>query len=186
MKEIKVAKRYASALFQFAQESKQLDAVYNDMSLVAQVCQENKEFRMLLSSPVVANNKKISVLEALFSSSISDITMKYLSIITSKGRENIVHDIAEQLIVLYKEHKGILSLELKTAFELKQEERERILKLLKESTKANDIDLTETIDPELIGGFILSWDNKQIDATLQRRLRELKKDFENNVYLRSI
>ncbi len=186
MKNIKVAKRYASALYQFAEESAKVEQVFQDMQTVVLVSNQNREFRQLLASPIVSTEKKLSILEAIFSSKLGELSMKYLLIITSKGRDALLHQIAEQYTELYKKAKGIITLSLKTAFEISDTQKEKILQMLKAATKANEIELREEVNTDLVGGFVLSWDDKQIDATLQRRLRELKKDFEDNNYLKSI
>ena len=59
--------------------------------------------------------------------------------------------------------------------------KREILGLLKERSGSN-IELTENVDEELIGGFMLSFDDKQYDASLQRQIKNLKKEFDINLY----
>ena len=46
------------------------------------------------------------------------------------------------------------------------------------------IELTESINPDIIGGYILRWGDEQVDASISRKLRELRKQFKPNLYLK--
>ncbi len=186
MRETKVAKRYATALFDLAEEMNKLEAVSADMQLVSSVCHQSKELSMMLASPIVNIERKLSVFNDLFDKKVDELTSKYLELIIKKGREEILPEIAEQYVILYKEYMGIVSLIIKTAVALEDEERKRISGLIKDAVKANEVELIEQVDPNLIGGVVLAWDDKQIDMSLQRRLKELKRDFESNVFLKGL
>ncbi len=46
------------------------------------------------------------------------------------------------------------------------------------------VKLTEEVDEDLIGGFVLEFDDKQFDASIQRQISNLKKEFEVNLYIK--
>jgi F-type H+-transporting ATPase subunit delta len=183
MKETRIAKRYARALFDFAVEQSSLEEVSSDMGLVFKVCGTNRDFRLLLASPVIKADKKIAVIKAVFSDHFHKITLAYMEVIARKGREMYIRDIAERFTELFKEYKGIKTVYLTTATEIGDQTRNRILQLLKEATHAT-IEMVEKVDKDLIGGFVLRYDDKQYDASLARQIQQLQRDFDENVYIK--
>jgi F-type H+-transporting ATPase subunit delta len=109
--------------------------------------------------------------------------MTYLEIITKKSRENYIPDIASHFNELFLDYKNIKTAYLKTAIAVDESLRNRIISLLEKKTQAT-IKLIEEVDPGLIGGFIIQVDDQQYDASIQRRLKMLKSEFEDNIYIR--
>ena len=121
MKEIKLASRYAKALFDFALEQKMLEQVKDDMDLVVAVCKQNRDFRLMLQSPIIFTDKKESIITEIFGKHIQKISYHYLLIITRKNRESLIDGIAKQFIEQYKEFKNMTTAELATAVEIDPE-----------------------------------------------------------------
>ncbi len=183
MKEIKIASRYAKALFDFALEQEVLEQVKDDMNLLVSVCKQNKDFRLMLDSPLIFPAKKEAIISEIFSKHIQQISLHFLLIITSKRRESFVEGIANQFIEQYKEYKNITTAELATATELDKNIRAKVIAELEGQTKG-EIELIEKIKEELIGGFVLSYKDFQYDASIKKQIKELKKEFDTNLYIR--
>jgi len=183
MKEKKVANRYAKALFDLSIELKQLEQVWNDMELLLRVCNENREFVLVLKSPVIKEVKKLSILKDIFEKNMNDLTFKFLKVITRNRREEIIPEIAEQFIVVYKEYKNILPAILTSAVQLDAATRDKIVTLLGERANAT-VELTEQVDERIIGGFILEFEDKQYDASVLRKIKNLGKEFDINLYIK--
>lgn len=183
MRESKVARRYAKALFELAIEMKLVEQVYADAELIIDVCKENKEFVVMLRSPVIKDVKKLAIIKAIFEKNLNKLTYKFLVIITRNKRESIIQVISEELIEIYQEYKNIVPVNLSTAIKLDEVTKGKILKLLSEKSDAT-VKLTEEVDEDLIGGFVLDFDDKQFDASIQRQIKKLKKEFEVNLYIK--
>ncbi|MBP6977057.1 MAG: ATP synthase F1 subunit delta [Bacteroidales bacterium] len=183
MRERKIAYRYAKALFDYAAEEKILDKVNADMELIGKVCSQNRDFRVILKSPIVHKPKKISILRGIFKGHISPETMTYLQIIAKKSRENYIQDIAGDFNALYLEHQNIKTALIRTAVPIDGSLRQKIISLLEKKTKAG-VHLTEEVDPALIGGFIIKVGDQQYDTSIQRKLMLLRREFEGNIYIR--
>ncbi len=183
MREIKVAHRYAKALFELAIEMNNVEVVLKDAELIRKVCRENREFLLMLRSPVVKENIKVNVIREIFSKHIHEITYKFLVIITRNRREELIPEIAEELIAIYKEFKNIVPATITTATGLDNETKEKILALLRKHTNA-EIELTEEIRDEIIGGFVLTFRDKQYDASIRRMIQNLHKEFDVNLYIK--
>ena len=176
MSEIKIAKRYAKALFSFATEHKKVEEVKADMDYISQLCSVAPDFEKLMKSPVVKVHKKIEIMLALFENKISEISMHYLQIIAKGRRESYIPAIARQYLAFYDERQGLETAELISAIELDNKLKESIKEALSKQT-GKTIKLDEKVDKDLIGGFIINLNNTQYDASIRARLNKLHKEF---------
>lgn len=183
MRDYKVARRYAKALFELAIEMKLVEKVYADAELIIDVCQENKDFVLMLRSPVIKDVKKLAIIKDIFEKNLNELTYKFLVVIARNKRESIIQEISEQVVEQYQEYKNIVPVNLTTAVQLDKVTKEKILKLLNEKSDAT-VKLTEEVDEDLIGGFVLEFDDKQFDASIQRQITNLRKEFEVNLYIK--
>ena len=174
-----VATRYAKSLLQLATEKGQLEKVYADMQLVQHVCEKNREFTNFLNSPIIKTDKKVAVIKEVFSSKVSEVTLGFLSILTQKRRELYMKHIAIEFIAQYKQHKNILTAVITSAIGIDATVKTKVLELVKQTT-TGEIELIEKVDANLIGGFILTIGDKQVDASVSRKLNELRKTFSVN------
>jgi F-type H+-transporting ATPase subunit delta len=183
MRNSRLASRYAKSLIGLSVERKELEAVYADMKLVAGVCSENKDLSVLLKSPIVKTDKKVKILEQIFAGKLAATSHAFIKIITEKKREQYLQNIAQAFIEQYKEHKNIITANVKTTFKLDEKLKTSILELVKSGTNSQ-VELNEEIDKNIVGGFILRIGDKQVDASIQNKLHNLKKSFSKNPYIK--
>ena len=183
MKATRLSSRYAKSLLSLVVEQNKLEDTLSDMKHIENVCSENKDLSLLLKSPIVKTDKKISILSEIFSKSVSDVTMSFIHIITSKKREMYLEGIAESFISLYKVHNNIETVTLTTAVPIDENTKSEILSYIKKNGKT-DVELTEIIDEDILGGMIVKMGDKQLDASVIRDIKELKKTFNKNLYIK--
>ena len=169
-----IAVPYAKALFDFALERDAIDSVHKDMQALTSLCKSNRDFLLMLKSPILKTEKKQKILKAVFRDSISEITLGFLKIITAKRRESLLPDMAMAFVDLYKDYKGILTTLVKTAVPLTEEIRKKILEVMSTQAKGK-VDLVEEIKEELIGGFVLQWKDMQYDASILNEINKMRK-----------
>lgn len=184
MKDSKIASRYAKALFDLAVEQNLVEQIRNDMDLIFNTCKSSKDLVLMLKSPVVRFDRKQKVIHALFDNKVNKVTMSYTDIIIKKGREKYLMEIAGFFIDFYKSYKGIVTVQVQSAEPLEEAIKNKIISLISGQTKGT-VELVEEINPALIGGFILTYDNKQYDATILNQLNKLAREFEKNLYVRA-
>lgn len=185
MRQIRLASRYAKALFELTGEKQVRNEVFADMQTLANICQSNRDFRLMLQSPVIKHDKKSSVFRALFENRFNHLTLQYVNIIIRKRRENILEEIALQYVELYREWKGIKLARLETPVPIDEQQRNRFITMLKDQFKA-EIELETVIKPQLVGGFILSVEGKQFDASVQNKIKKLTREFQVNIYKKQL
>jgi len=172
MKGSKVAARYAKSLLEITIEKGMVDQVANDMSHLYDTQAENKDLVSLFNSPVVSSAKKNEVLKEVFAQ-FEGLTASFVSMVVNKGRENHLPQIAYSFIQQVKEHKGIVPVELISAVALDDSTKKNIFSKIESSVKGT-LEVSETIDPSIIGGFIVKMGDRRIDASVSSQLNKLK------------
>jgi len=182
----RLAGRYAKSLIDISVERNQLEMVYNDMQYLQAVCKASREFVRLLKSPVISIDKKSNALKAITAGKISDITGAFNLLLINKNREFFLPEIVDAFIDQYNVIKGIHKVRLTTAAPVSDEVKKSIVSKIKKETSVENIELESVVKEELIGGFILEFDNNLVDASVQRDLRDLKAQFDKNIYVQEI
>jgi F-type H+-transporting ATPase subunit delta len=179
----KITVRYAKALFDLALEQNLLEKVKADMALIDNICRENKALVNMLHNPVISAEKKQKVLHEIFSRSILPLSMRFLDILSRKRREHYIDGIADAFVKIYMEYKGITTAKVTSAVPLADSEKKTIHSILSKLTD-KDVQLAENIRAEILGGFIINMDDYQIDQSVATKIKNLKKDFEENLYIK--
>jgi F-type H+-transporting ATPase subunit delta len=183
MKNVKLSARYAKALFELAQEQNIIEQVRGDMFQLSKICKSNKDFRLLLTSPIIHPGKKQSVFNEIFSENFNKLSLAFINLIAKKRRESYLEEIAEKYEQIFKEFKNIKTAYIKAAIELDDQLKAKILELLRKKFNA-EIELKTEVDKELIGGFVISVDDNLYDASILNKINMLSRDFEVNIYER--
>jgi F-type H+-transporting ATPase subunit delta len=173
MRNIKAASRYAKALLDLSLETKKTDDVYADIVSLFETIEASNELKTLLNSPIVKSEKKQEVFKSLFSKTFSELTISYINLLITKKREALLSEIAIQFISQYKAHKNIVTAEVTTAIKLDEALTKKVLSLVKHD---GEVEIIEKIDASLIGGFIVKVGDKQIDASIAKKFKDLRKE----------
>ncbi len=180
----RIATRYAKSLLELAVQQNKLEAVNNDIhTLKAAV--KNRDLYMMLKSPVIQSEMKIKALDAIFKSSMDTLTMAYLRLLVEKGREMYLPEIAVEFINQYKVMNHITTVKITSAAPLSEAVLNELRsKLLSSGVTAEKLDIETQVNPELIGGFVLEFDDKRFDASIAQKLEEMKTQFSKNLYIK--
>lgn len=184
MKESRVAQRYAKSLLSLAQERDVLEHVKEDMLTIISVCDENSDFNNMLKSPIVKTDKKRAILNEIFSSKVSELSIAFINIVTDKQREAILGAIAENFIFLYNKIKNIVNVSVTTATTITDDIRTEVSKQLKSIVGDAEVQVEERVDESLIGGFVLRIGDREYNASLSNKLQKLKREFVSNPYIK--
>ncbi len=182
----RLAGRYAKSLIGLALEKSQLEAVYNDMLFLQAAIRQSREFAALLKSPVVKADKKIAIIEAVTTGKISELTSAFNRLLINKGREAALAEIAAAFIDQYKAYKGIHTVKLTTAIPVSEQVQKGIIDKIKSETAFEKIELETSVDPSLIGGFVLELGDKLIDSSIAYDLKKIKTQFLSNDFIYNI
>ena len=185
MRQTKVGKRYAKSLLDLSIEQNNLESIRADMQLVLNACQESKELNLLLASPIVKSDKKLSILTQIFDGKVTALSSSFIKMIATRAREAKLQDIAFAFGEMYLEHKNIIRAEIKSVNGVGPEVKNKIAEMIKQSYQ-KEVIFEEITDAKLIGGFVLTINDRQIDASISSKLNKFKKEFDYNPYIAAI
>lgn len=181
MRNLRIAIRYAKALFILSKEFELTEIIKKDMAMILETVNSTSEFQSFLISPVIKEQKKIAAIKEVFKDKIHSTTFGFLKLVIGKRRFNYIDTIAAEYLNLYRANKGLKLAEIQTAMPLEEDNKVAILQYLKDYSK-HDIELAEVLRKELIGGFILKIDDIQYDASIKSKLNKLRKQYSVNIY----
>ncbi|MCB0477340.1 MAG: ATP synthase F1 subunit delta [Crocinitomicaceae bacterium] len=173
MKGTKVASRFAKSLLELAIEQKSEDKVLKDMELVDELCEESKDFNNLLKNPIINASKKIAITDTIFKGKIEKISDNFINLIIKHNRELYLEEIAESYILQYKEYKGIIDVEVISAIKLDKKTMDSVMEKVK-AKYSGTFNIKETVNKDVIGGFILRVGHEQIDMSIARKINDYK------------
>lgn len=180
----RVASRYVKSLLDLAVSQGALEKVHADMKLFAATIEKSRDLELMLKSPVIKHDKKNAILSAIFKSKVTALTMAFIDILTKKNREPLLPEIANEFHNAYNHYKGIGKASVTTTTPMDAKTRQQFETIVKKLSNSKEVEIDEKIDKDLIGGFILNVEDRQIDASIKNNLRKLKLKFSENPYIK--
>ncbi|HPN39701.1 MAG TPA: ATP synthase F1 subunit delta [Melioribacteraceae bacterium] len=176
MSDFNVSTRYANALLAIAIETNQFEVISNDVDYVLDVFANVKALKVAIYSPVIKLEKKIQILEEVFKAKISSKTFEFLTFLLNKRRDTLLISILKRYCTLRDNKKGVANVKVKVAFDISEEQKNKLKDKLEEITK-KQVTLSIQKDELIIGGFIARHEDTVYDASIKHSLELLKKQF---------
>lgn len=175
-----VASRYAKSLIDLSREQNNLDAVKTDMEQFLALVKQNSELAAILRNPIIKQDKKKSILSALFAGKIQPSILNFFNILVTKGRGEILVDVAQEFIREYHVEKGIVHATVTSATALSPESLSQLATQIGREINA-EVVLSNKVDATLIGGFVVKVGDRQVDLSIAGKLNKLEKHFAASV-----
>lgn len=172
----KAARRYATALLEIGKELDQVEEILDDIKLIDNTIEGSKELTMFISSPIIKYDDKKAALDEIFTSRVSEVTGKFLTLLARKGRANLLHQIAKAFVEKYNDYAGIIKIEVLSAKELNDDQVQSLQKALEKRTNKK-VDMSLSQDASLKGGIAVRIDDTVIDGSVKHKLAELEQKF---------
>jgi len=176
MSEQTVGSRYAKALIDLAQEQKSVDAIKADMDLFTDTLKKNPELKAVLSNPIIAQNKKLKILDEVFSGKVDKLTLSFFKLMVNKGRGEVLYTTAFEYVNQFNIKKHITKATVVSAVPLSAANKQVIIADV-QSAIGGIVELEARVDAALIGGFVLTVGDLQLDTSVLSSLRKLGKEF---------
>ncbi len=175
MSETKISNRYAQALMEQAIADNKLSIVAENMSTLSKTCKTSKDLRNALMNPVINTQQKESALLGIFSG-FDTLALNFIKLICKKNRENILEDIADAFLSIYRASQGIEKVTVQSAAPINEQDQQSIKQFVKQKTGAREIELHTEINPSVIGGLVIKFGDNLLDTSISAKLRKLKKE----------
>lgn len=181
----KAAERYAKSLYQIAASQGSQEKVLSDMQSYRNALRASRELTVVMNSPIITSSRKKAVVDALFRTGFQPITSQFFDLVIKKGREKDLGAIADAYIREDKKVKGIRDGKLVSASALSEELRKEIHSRA-EKLAGGKVLLEEKVDPSLIGGFVLTIGDLQLDESVKSKLSKLHHTLVDTSYIPKI
>ena len=174
MKDIRVAKRYAAALFGVALRDGILDAVAEDLTLVSRFLDELPYLRAVLLQPLVSDTRKYSVVDEAFGDRITASALNFLKLLIRKRREDLITECIRDFRALLAEHHNTVDAEAWTAVAMSEQQQQQLVQSLQALT-GKTVRLTAELDRTLVGGVVVRIGDTVIDGSVRGKLERLER-----------
>jgi len=169
----RVAKRYAKALFELAEERNVLEKVHTDLQAIAETVKNSEDLQNLLVNPLVNEADKMNVLARIFSDRFESLTRQFLELVAEKRRLSVLLEIITKFYRMMLEHNNQIEGQLISAVDLEERQVEEIGKQIEQIT-GKKVMLNRQIEPSIIGGFVVKVEDVVIDNSIRSQLNRLR------------
>ena len=177
MASTRAAIRYAKAILEIADSKKSAAEVSVDMALIATTIAGNLELHSIIQNPLIKTDTKKDVVLEVFAS-VNAVTKSLFHLLLENKRFEILEAIALEYNNLFDIMNGVEVAKVITAIPMDAALEAKVL--AKIATFSNKkITIENTVDPSIIGGFILRIGDKQYNASIANRLQVLKRELSN-------
>lgn len=174
-----IAHRYAKALLKFVQETGAGEKVYSQACVLVLRMQEYRQLADAVEKhPELSIERKKGLLEAALGETLSDELNRFVSLVYQQGRLDCFVRMLYSFVEQYRSANSIKVGSLLTACPMKGL-KERLQEILSERTGSTVL-LEESVDPAIIGGFVLRLDDLRMDASVEGYFRELRRELIEN------
>ncbi|MCL4767061.1 MAG: F0F1 ATP synthase subunit delta [Hyphomicrobiaceae bacterium] len=169
-----VAGRYASALFELAQEQRQLAQVEQSLAAFQQLLDGSADLMRLVRSPVFSSDEQTAAIAAVLErAGIGGLAANFLKLAARNRRLFAVPDMIRAFRAMCARARGEVEANVATAFPLRGDQMQALREALKASV-GKDVLMNVKVDPALLGGLVVKIGSRMIDSSLRTKLNSLK------------
>ena len=168
-----LAGRYASALFELASEAGTVSAVEGDLETLAEGLRESAELRALIRNPQVSREALGRVLDGLGGKlELSDLTRNFLGVLAQNRRVGELPATIRAFQSIAAAQRGEVTAEVASAHPLSDEQLAALEHKLR-AREGRTVKLKTRVEPELLGGLVVTIGSQRIDSSIRSRLNSL-------------
>jgi F-type H+-transporting ATPase subunit delta len=164
---------YAEALFEASRERNELEEVLSELGEFVEVLHDSEQLRLFFYGGQIPERQKRRALDGL-TEGMKTSTTNFLKVLVDNGREEILEEVLARYEELVKEHLGRIEVEVTTAVELSEDQRNRLKERLAEVLEGREIILETNVDPGLVGGAVFRYGGRMMDGSIRGRLESLR------------
>ena len=173
MRDIRIAKPYAQALYDAAAEQDALDRIVGDANQIINLAQESEDFEGFLANPILSPQFKSEMFHQLLAESVHPLTLNFLLLLASKQRERFLVAILQAFLELVDLKAGRVVAQVMSAVPLSDTQQASLVQQLSDYSGA-EVRLELNQDPEIKGGIIVRLGDTVFDGSVATQLQRLK------------
>ena len=168
-----LAGRYASALFDLASEAGTVSAVESDLETLGQALRESDDFRALTTNPQISRGAAGAALQGVAKAlKLSELTTRFIGVLAENRRLGDLPAMIRAFHAIAAAQRGEVTAEVTSAHPL-TDDQIAALKTKLTAREGRTVKLTSNVDPDLLGGLVVTIGSKRIDASIRSRLNSL-------------
>lgn len=165
--------RYASALFDLASENGTVSTVEADLEKIGEAIKESEDFAALIRNPQVSREAAGKAVEAVADVlGISPLAKNFLGVLAANRRLSALPEIIRAFAAIAAAQRGEATAEVTSAYALTDDQVEQLRQKL-EVREGRKVKIKTSVDPELLGGLVVTIGSKRIDSSIRTRLNSL-------------
>jgi F-type H+-transporting ATPase subunit delta len=169
-----LAGRYATALFELADQAHQLDVVAQDLSRIRSMFDVSVDLRGLIANPVIGREDKAqAMLAVLEAASIGGLVRNFVGAVGANGRLAALPAIIRAFLDELARRRGESAAEVVSAVPLTDAQRSQLADTLR-GLVGGKVAMNERVDPELLGGLVVRVGSRMFDSSLRTKLQRLQ------------
>jgi len=168
-----IAEVYGRSLFEVASEHDKTDEIREQLGQFAEALDADRDLAIYFFSPYFSTQEKKDGLARLLDGA-DDALVNFLELLIEKHRMPAIFRIRRYYDSLWEQAHQILPVRIATAIALDEGVAKQLGEQI-EKTTGQRIELTQTVDPDILGGIVLRVGNSILDASIRNRLENLRK-----------
>jgi ATP synthase F1 delta subunit len=168
-----IASVYARSLFEAALEKDKLDVVREQLGEFADAVNDDRNLQIFFFSPYFSTQEKVDGLQRTVSGA-EPLLLNFLELLLENHRMPAIFRIRRAYDTLWEEHNRLLPVEVTSAVELDEQTVRQIGDQIQEQT-GRTVELSSTVEPDILGGIVVRVGNQVLDASIRNRLENLRK-----------
>jgi len=174
MRDIRVAKPYARALYEAAVEQEVLPSITADIDKLRELIEQSEEFTQFINSPLLTPQIKSDTFQRLFTDGVHPLTINFFKLLALKQRERYLVAIMDVFSAIVDEAAGRVVAKVTTAVPITQNQGQQLVQQLSAYT-GKQVRLETETDEQIQGGFIVQLGDTVFDASITTQLQRLKR-----------
>lgn len=170
-----VAGRYASALFELADNAKSLDQVAQDLDTFKKLLAESAELARLIASPVIGRDLQgKALLAVLDAAGITGLTRNFIGTVAHNGRARELPAMAQAYLAELARRRGETSAVVTSAVPLTEQQLQQLTDALRGVLGGSKISIDAHVNPDILGGLVVKVGSRLFDSSIRSKLQRLQ------------
>ncbi len=170
-----VAERYASALFELAENAKSLDAVAQDLTTFRKLIQDSPDLARLVASPVIGRDAQgRALLAVLDAAGIAGLVRNFIGTVAANGRARDLPAMAQAFLAELARRRGETTATVTSAVPLSAAQLQQRTDSLRSVLGGAKVSIDAQVNPEILGGLVVKVGSRLFDSSIRSKLARLQ------------
>ncbi|MBS0539164.1 MAG: F0F1 ATP synthase subunit delta [Proteobacteria bacterium] len=170
-----VAGRYASALFELADNAKSLDQVAQDLGSFRKMLGESSDLARMIANPVIARDQQgKALLAVLDAAGITGITRSFIGTVSANGRARDLPAMITAFLAELARRRGETTATVTSAVPLTEAQLQQLTETLRKMLGDAKVSIDARVEPDILGGLLVKVGSRLFDSSIRSKLQRLQ------------